>query len=118
MTQRARQTDLLEEHAQALLDEDDARRQRARSLAQGDTDVLAMMDVAEQVGGALHMTLPRPEFRQRLKEDLVQKSWRRHYYRDLLYRGLRSYWVWGALASVLSVAGGVGYYLHRRSQAA
>ncbi len=118
MIQRARQSDLLDEHAQALLDGDDARRQRARLLAQGDPDVLAMMDVAEQVRGALHTAHPRPEFRERLKVELVQRSWRRHHYRGLLYRGLRSYWLWGALASLLSVAGGVGYYLHRRSQAA
>lgn len=113
----ARWQDLLDEHAQALATGDEARRRRARLLAQDNPEVLALMDTAEQARAAIRPVAPRPEFRARLKATLAERTGQRRAYRTLFLRTLRSYWLWGALASVLSLAGGVGYYLHRRSQA-
>ena len=110
--------DLLNEHAQALIEGDAPRRFRARLLAQNNPDLLALMDTAEQVRASVHPVAPRPEFREHLKAEVMRRAYRHTLYGRLLRRTLRSYWLWGALASVLSVAGGVGYYLHRRSQVA
>ncbi len=109
---------ILNEHAQALIEGDEAGRQRARVLAQTQPEILNLMDTAEQVRDALQPTSPRPEFRRRLKVQLMRDLRRRTLYREMLHRSLRSYWLWGAVMSLVSLAGGVGYYLHRRSQVA
>ncbi len=109
---------ILDEHAQALIEDDEAKRQKARVLALGQSELIGLMDTAERLRDALRPTSPRPEFRQRLKAQLVRDMRRRALYRTILHRSLRSYWVWGAVMSLVSLAGGVGYYLHRRSQAA
>jgi len=62
---------------------------------------------------------PRPAFRRELRDALTRRSRRRLAWARWPRPLWRRYWVWGAVASVLSVAGGVGYLLlMRRSQAA
>ncbi len=110
-------SELLEEHARALAEGNEARRQRARLLAQTHSGLLALMDAAEQVWGALQPVPPRAEFRERLKAELLPQVGRRRAYTGNWRRTLRSYWLWGAVMSIISLAGGVGYYLHRRTHA-
>ncbi len=110
---------LLSEHAQALLEGDEARRQYLRLLAQKDPALLALMDVAERLQATYRPVHPSPQFRAQLKQEVMSRVRQRHLLqRVFTSRSLRMYWVWGALASIISVAGGVGYYLHRRSQVA
>ncbi len=110
--------DLLDEHAQALAAGDREKQAQVRALAQDLPEALALMDVAEHVHRAYQPVLPSPKFRKRLGKELRRAVRRRLWWREKVPRAVRSYWLWGAVASLLSVAGGVGYYLVRRSQAA
>ncbi len=110
--------EVLHEHAESLLEGNEARRRRARLLAEGSPELLALMDLAEELH-AIYRPLRAPRtFREQLRKDLL-RSFRRRYLTGVGRRSispLRTYWFWGAVASILSVAaGGVGYYLHRRS---
>ncbi len=112
-------TDLLDIHARALAQGDDAMRQQARSRAAARKDILALMDLAERVHAAYTAVRPHPAFRRQLREALLHSRGHRWVWRWWGRPVWRRYWVWGAVASVLSVAGGVGYFFFmRRSQAA
>lgn len=109
-------THLLMAHANALASGNEAERLWARLMAQEYPHVLALMDVAERVHAALRPVEPDPAFRRQLKQDVMggvphQSLWER-----LTPRVGRHYWLWGAVASAVSVAGGLGYYLYRRAQ--
>jgi len=111
--------ELLAEHAEALVTGDEGRRTRARLLARHHPDILALMDVAEQVRSAYRPLRAPDAFRTHLRQELVSDLRQRKLLapEHKAWRTTRTYWVLGALASLLSVAaGGVGYYLHRRSQ--
>ncbi len=112
--------DVLAEHAEALMTDDEGRRVRARLLARGHPDVLALMDVAEALRAAYRPVRAPDTFRTQLRNELVSSARQRALLGGgKVRRSTRTYWMLGALASLISVAaGGVGYYLHRRSQAA
>ncbi|GEM_PF-5838978 len=119
MSQRLSWEDILQEHADALIAGDKARVQRARLLAREFPELLALMDLAEELRGVYRPVHAPHSFRARLRQELL-RAFRRRYVvgtRKRLLGPLRTYWFWGAaIASLLSVAaGGVGYYLHRRS---
>ncbi len=110
--------DLLDEHAQALIDQDEEKRLRVRALAEASPELLSLMDVAERVHRAYQPVAPSGEFRARLKKKVRRAARWKLWWPNTAQRMLRSYWLWGALASIVSVAGGVGYFLVRRSQTA
>ncbi len=121
MKKRSSRENLLAEHAQALVAGDEGRRIRARLLARGYPEVLALMDVAERLQKS-YRSLRAPEhFRAQLRDELIANVKHRQivHFEHRTLRSTRTYWLLGAIASLLSVAaGGVGYYLHHRSQAA
>ncbi len=110
--------DVLDEHAQALAEHDEVKRMRVRSLAQASPELLSLMDVAERIHHVYRPVVPSREFRHRLRKNLGRSVRRKLWWSNTVQRALRSYWVWGAIASLISVASGVGYYIVRRSQAA
>lgn len=109
--------DLLDAHALALAEGNKGRRQRVRLLAQKHPGLLKLMDTAERVQKALQPVAPRQEFREHLKAELLQRAEQHPAPARSPWRALRSYWLWGAVMSIVSLAGGVGYYLHRRTHA-
>ncbi len=115
---------LLDEHAQAVAAGDEARRRHVRILAAARPELLALMDVAEKFGRAQTPVRPHTAFREGLKRELM-RAWHERQTRPapapapVVQWARRYWWIWGALASVLSLAGGLSYYLFlRRSQAA
>jgi len=115
---RKRWENLLAAHADALAAGREADRRRARLLAQGEANVLGLMDVAEAAHQALVDTVvaPDPAFRDRLRQEVIATVRHRSLWQRLAPTVARPYLVWGAVASAVSVAGGVGFFLYWRSQ--
>ncbi|NPA91220.1 MAG: hypothetical protein GXO55_07205 [Chloroflexi bacterium] len=117
MGQEVSLEDLLNEHAEALVTGDEAKRQRVRLLSRAMPEARHLLEMAEALHRAYRPVRAPEPFRQQLRRELLHT----HRRRQLLGWGkkstspFRTYWFWGAVASLLSVAaGGVGYYLHRR----
>lgn len=110
--------DILDEHARALARGDTETITRLRALVAGQPDLLTLMDVAERVARLYVPVRPRAAFRERLKATLMAQETGTPARRRIPRPG-RRVWLLGAMASVLSLAGGLGVYLWaRRSHAA